>query len=178
MKRMRHVWMLALLVSGSALLATNFAEGATPFSEGSQPRGEAEKCPDVTLAPGNVLWGQVQTSQAAPLGNADLVVTQAGREVARTATDAQGNFQISGIRGGTYTLATAGSATTIRVWTANAAPPSAQHGVLLVERGDVVRGQGAGGTFWRTVTNPWVSAGVITAAIAVPIALNNNDSGS
>jgi predicted DCC family thiol-disulfide oxidoreductase YuxK len=107
-----------------------------------------------------------------------VALLQGGREVASAMTDTSGTFQISGLRGGNYTLASAGSTTNIRIWSEGSAPPSARPAVVLVEPGVVVRGNNGGGAFWRTVTNPWVSATAIAAAIAVPIALNNNDSGS
>ena len=102
-----------------------------------------------------------------------------------------------------------------RVWTGQAAPPSATESVLLVQQGEVVRGQyvdpygGApadpyGGpmmgdacgpcgpppacgplrSLWPEesscgfLANPWVIGGAIAAAIAIPLALSDNDDGS
>jgi len=87
--------------------------------------------------------------------------------MARTTTDERGLFVIEGVRGGSYNILVAGTA-----------PPTAREALLVVTPDPVALGQNAGGTFWRTVTNPWVSAGLIGAAVAVPIALNNNASGS
>ena len=58
----------------------------------------------------------------------------------------------------------------------NTAPPAAQSAALLVSGSDVVRGQNGGLVYW--LTNPWVLAGLIAAAIAIPIALNNHGSSS
>ena len=41
----------------------------------------------------------------------------------------------------------------------------------------LIRGQYAPprqGRFWRVITNPWVTAGLVTAAVAVPIAITND----
>ena len=69
----------------------------------------------------------------------------------------------------------------IRVWAAGTAPPNSIAQLKLTTAPaspQVVRGQHCGPGFWGVLTNPWVSAGLITAAIAIPIAVSNDDSGS
>lgn len=171
------MWKRALLVIGGVLVATNFAYGQN-FAGQWNSVPEAATCVDVVLAPGGVLRGQVQNSQAAPCQAIELLLTQVGREPVRTITNEQGMFELNGVRGGAYAVVAGGTSMDVRLWMEGTSPPTARNALLVVARGDVARGQGAGGTFWRTVTNPWVSAGLIGAAIAVPIALNNNDSGS
>jgi len=160
------------------LIPATMTLGQTPTGEPKRLRFEAPTCVDVVLGPGGVLRGQVQSATAAPCSEVELVLLQVDQEVARTTTDGHGLFQLEGVRGGAYSLASAGSSVEVRLWAEGTAPPTAQDALLVVAGRDVTLGQGAGGTFWRTVTNPWVSAGLIGAAIAVPIALNNNDSGS
>jgi len=170
----KHVLMLI----GGVFVAANLAHGQAPASAQAERASIPTTCVDIVLAPGGVLSGQVRDDQTAPCGDRELVLMQVGQETARTITDAQGMFQISGIRGGAYVVSAGAMNVDVRLWTEGTAPPSASNALLLTVPNDVVRGQGAGSTFWRTVTNPWVSAGLIGAAIAVPIALNNNDSGS
>jgi hypothetical protein len=79
-----------------------------------------------------------------------------------------------------------------RLWAPGSAPPHAQQAVVLVGNETVVRGQspscgrcghcrhccGAGrgaGPLGRLVRNPWVIAGLIGAAVAIPIATDNDD---
>lgn len=171
-------WKVALVATMGALIPASVTLGQSPTGEPKRLRFEAPTCVDVVLGPGGVLRGQVQSATAAPRGAVELVLVQVDREMARTTTDEQGHFQLDGVRGGAYSVASAGSCVEVRLWAEGTAPPAAQDALLLVAGRDVTLGQGAGGTFWRTVTNPWVSAGLIGAAIAVPIALNNNDSGS
>jgi hypothetical protein len=64
-----------------------------------------------------------------------------------------------------------------RVWTVNTAPPVAQPGAMVVAGQDLVRGQ-ASSPVLRFFTNPWVLAGLVGAAIAIPIALSNDDDDS
>ena len=188
-----RAWTNALVVASGILVAGNLSYGQTPQGQRSNLAGVAT-CVDVVLAPGGVLRGQVQTGQAAPCGAMELVLIQVGKESARTTTDRHGEFQLSGVRGGAYAVSAGGATMDVRLWAEGIAPPSARDALLVITRDDVLsgqspaaspgqgldvtRGQDPGGTFWRTVTNPWVSAGLIGAAIAVPIALNNNDSGS
>jgi hypothetical protein len=130
---------------------------------------------DVALGQGGALRGQLVDAQGAPLSGATVSVQQNGREVTSTATDGQGNFAVSGLRGGVYQVATANSAGVYRLWAADTAPPAAQQQALLVSGGDAVRGQSQAARFF---TNPWVLAGLVGAAIAIPIAVSNSDRSS
>ncbi|MCE9552172.1 MAG: hypothetical protein K8T91_02205 [Planctomycetes bacterium] len=193
MRTVCRVWTKALVVVSGILVASNLAYGQLPQGQQNNLPGVAT-CVDVVLAPGGVLRGQVQSGQAAPCGAMELVLMQVGKESARTTTDRNGMFELNGVRGGAYAVSAGGATMDVRLWSEGTAPPSARDSLMVIARGDVSRGQGSdglqgqgsdvtrgqgpGGTFWRTVTNPWVSAGLIGAAIAVPIALNNNDSGS
>lgn len=180
-----RLWTSALVIVSGILVASNLAYGQTSQGQRNNLPGAAT-CVDIVLAPGGVLRGQVQTGQAAPCSAMELVLMQVGKESARTTTDRHGVFELDGVRGGAYSVTAGGATMDVRLWTEGTAPPSARDVLLVIARGDVTRGQGAdvargqgpGDTFWRTVTNPWVSAGLIGAAITVPIALNNNDSGS
>ena len=89
--------------------------------------------------------------------------------VAQTVTDERGMFAVQGLRGGLYTVNSGRAATLYRVWTADTAPPVAKQSVWLVSEGSVVRGASEGGG--GLLNNPYVWAGVIATAIAVPIAV-------
>jgi hypothetical protein len=150
----------------------------------------APSAPDVALEAGGLMVGQVVDAQGAPRAGAPVVIQQKGVEVARTVADGQGRFAFSGVRGGVYHLVTSNGQAMYRCWAEGTAPPVAQQGALLVA-GDVVRGQcgscgtdpcacgGGGGLFgggW--LSNPWVLAAIVATAIAVPIAVSDNDDGS
>lgn len=166
----------ALAVAGMSMVGRADAQQPPNYSIGVQQPARPTLA-DVSLAPGGLLRGYLLSDNGTPRANAELVLVQDGREVVRTVTDGQGAYQISGLRGGIYTIATFATHSTVRLWTEGTAPPAAQQLLVVAEKVDVARGQN-GGALWRTVTNPWVTAGLIGAAIAVPIALNNNDSGS
>ncbi len=68
-----------------------------------------------------------------------------------------------------------------RLWAPNTAPPVAQQGVILVVGDDVIRGQHgySAGPFasmaqW-VADHPLITASAIGAAIAIPLALDDDD---
>jgi hypothetical protein len=129
---------------------------------------------DVALGNGGRLEGQVVDSQGQPQAASEVTVWQNDQQVAATQADADGNFAFTGLRSGVHQVAAGQGASVLRLWAPQTAPPAAGDRALVVSDQSVVRGAGAAG-FVNFVTNPWVLAGVVAAAIAIPIALNNND---
>ena len=86
----------------------------------------------MALQDGGTLVGQVVDQQGNPLGNTRVTVLQQDQEVANAATDANGNFQVSGLRGGIYQVAAGQGMAVYRVWAPNTAPPSAQASAMVV----------------------------------------------
>jgi hypothetical protein len=132
---------------------------------------------DVTLGEHGQLQGQVVDAQGVGFAGADVLVWQNDCQIGSARADAQGRFIVSGLRGGVYRLLAAGGCGVFRVWTKDAAPPAARSAVLVVANQNIVRGR-IGPTRWQQAT-PWVMAGVLGAAMIVPISLtNDNPSGS
>lgn len=96
--------------------------------------------PDVAMSAGGKLTGAVVTRQGKSLDGAVVVISQVGEPIAKTTTDAKGVFAVAGLRGGVYQLHVGGQETTVRAWTAEAAPPAARTQAVLVT-GEAVRGQ-------------------------------------
>ncbi|HYO26348.1 MAG TPA: carboxypeptidase-like regulatory domain-containing protein [Lacipirellulaceae bacterium] len=154
------------------------------------PTGHAAAVNDVALATGGVLTGQVVDAQGAPVAQAPVALLAEGRELIRVASAADGTFAISGLRGGIYEVAAAGQQNVYRAWTADTAPPAAGAGVMVVSGGEVVRGQyGYGpppapktGIFHKTMgwvsNHPFITAGIVATAIAVPVAIAETDDAS
>jgi hypothetical protein len=151
---------------------------------------------DIALAKGGVLTGQVVDTQGQSLEQAEVVLKSGGKEIARCQTDKAGKFQVLGLRGGSIEVASMGTTGNCRVWATGTAPPAAQPGLLVVAEGDVVRGQHGGGRrvpghgygrgvrghggglLAKMIEHPLVTAGAVGAAIAVPLAVSNDDSPS
>ena len=156
---------------------------------------------DVALRDGGVLLGQVVDRQGAAQRGQRVSLLLDQSQIAVAETDANGLFAFQGLRGGVYQLAAAEGAGAYRVWAPGTAPKVAEPGVLLVAGGDLVRGQDYYGDnyygdnyycdnytcydnyspplsrvkFW--LSNPWVVAGIVATAVAVPVGIPNADRG-
>jgi hypothetical protein len=134
---------------------------------------------DVALRHGGVLVGQVVDQQGAAKAGALVSVQYANHEVVRTTSDANGVFAAQGLRGGQYQLVTEDGISVCRLWAPDTAPPAARPAALLVSGNNVVRGQWGGGPMHQWLgwvkAHPYITAGVIATAIAVPLALADDD---
>jgi hypothetical protein len=131
---------------------------------------------DVALQAGGVLRGQIVDEQAMPQAQTRVAIVKQNEAVAVAETDQEGRFSVAGLKAGTYELVTAESGAAYRFWSPQAAPPAAQDAVLLVEDSTVTLGQkGKGGSRFGWLTNPWLLAGLVAAAIAIPLALADDD---
>jgi hypothetical protein len=134
---------------------------------------------DVALRPGGILVGQVVDQQGVVKPGAVVSVQYSDYEVVRTTTDSNGVFAAQGMRGGQYQLVTEDGVSVCRLWAPDTAPPSARPAALVVSGNKVVRGQWGGGPVHQWVdwvkAHPYITAGVIATAIAVPLALADDD---
>lgn len=137
----------------------------------------ASRIADVALRDGGAMIGAVYSAEGLPQADQLVSLQTNGREVVRTKTDEHGRFIADGLKGGVYQVVTAEGVSTYRAWSPGTAPPSAQPAALVVN-GEVVRGFGHHGTLGHWLSNPWVLAAIVATAIAVPIALNDDDSSS
>jgi hypothetical protein len=135
---------------------------------------------DVALRSGGLLVGQVVDSQGVLKAGTAVSIRQGEHEVVRTTTDENGMFAAQGLRGGQYQLLTQDGSSAYRLWAADTAPPSARPAALIVSGKDVIRGQmGGGGMVGWVKAHPYITAGVVAAAIATPLAfIDDDDNGS
>ena len=124
---------------------------------------------DIALADGGVLHGQLVDLQNRSVANVPVSVRTQDQEVARAITTNDGHFTVQGLRGNrVYQVAAGQGQGVYRLWTANAAPPSAQNNALVYTQ------FGGGGGLKMLLANPVVVAGVVATAIAVPVAIANS----
>ena len=136
------------------------------------------KVADVALANGGVLHGQVVNAQGAPVAKVEVRAATQGNFVGTAMTDDQGQFAIADLRGGVYHVGTVQNGYAFRIWDANTAPPVAQPAALIVTGEETVRGgwgKNCCGWCWQCLTNPWVMGAIVAAAIAIPLALDDDD---
>ena len=100
---------------------------------------------DVALSEGGALVGKVVNAQGKTMDGAVVTISQGQKQVARVVTDDKGAFTVTEMRGGVYQIKAGDGTSVYRVWTAEAAPPSARPQALVVTNPQVVRGQGGGG---------------------------------
>lgn len=135
---------------------------------------------DVALRPGGVLVGQVVDQQGTVRPNSTVSIQQGQQEVVRTTTDQNGIFAAQGLRGGQYQIMAEDGQSFYRLWAVNTAPPAASQAAVVVTGQEVVRGQwGAeyGGRWLDWVrSHPYITAGIVAAAIAAPLAVAASDS--
>ena len=159
---------LGMVVPQAALAAAPNGP-ASPAGQSDTPT-QSSIIRDIALRPGGVLVGQIVTAEGTAQAKAPVSLQQNGKELVRTATDANGFYAIKGLRGGVYHVVSRQTVETYRLWSPGTAPPAAKDAALLVEGNGVFRGQLGG-----ILANPWVLTAVIATAIALPIAISNND---
>ncbi len=164
MKRLQFVARRATWLSLAGLIMFPPWQARAEQRTGSNP---APAVVDVALDANQLLHGQLLDGSAVP-AKGHVTLLKGGQLLAAADAADDGNFALRVPQGGTYQLATADSTTTIRVWTQCAAPPHSQQRMVLVQ-GGVLRGQQGAMPF--SSISPWVIAGVVAAAIGVPIIL-------
>ena len=97
---------------------------------------------DVALANGGVMQGQVIDAQGHPVPMTPIAVLHESKEVAKTTTDADGNFTVSGLRSGQHVIVAGDEGKLVRMWSENTAPPSANSRVMITKGQQIARGQG------------------------------------
>ncbi len=137
------------------------------------PTKPAATASDVALSPDGTLRGQLLSPQGRGLPGVHVAVSTGARDLGSTVTNTEGRFELRGLKGGVLTLTAGQSRTTVRAWTAKAAPPAAKGDVLLVAGQSQALGQWSG--FKKVITNPWVIAGIVAAAVAIPVAIHNSN---
>jgi len=130
---------------------------------------------DVALHDGGSLTGQVLDAAGTPVAGTAVAVLDQGRAVASTQTGADGRFAMAGVKAGVYEVATSNGVTVCRLWAPRTAPPAAQSDALVVHGETVVRGAQGGGGVIKFLSNPWVLGGIVAAAIAIPLILDDDD---
>lgn len=191
MKAKRFTYVVVVLfacVSTGTLTAT-----AAPVGLSTQQ--SSRLIHDVALQSNGVLVGQVVDGQGQGLAGSVVSVAKQNTKIAQVRTDEQGRFQVAGLTGGVHQVSMAGQTSSCRLWAPRTAPPAAQQGLMLVEQADIVRGQcgcgtpvsgcgcgvygrgaGGGGIAGWMANHPVLVAGGIAAAIAVPLAVDDDDS--
>jgi hypothetical protein len=160
--------MLWLAVAGLVLPPAGHSSASdTPASQ-TQAASPQAPLADVALTSDNILQGQLLDRQGSPKTATKVQLTSGAKVLSECMTDQQGAFRIPVERGGVYTLSDGEASALVRVWTHDAAPPSAKPAVLMVSDPELTRGSlGRGGL--DTVIG-WAAIIGVTGAIIWAIA--------
>lgn len=176
MKRSLSNRALIAVLAGATWMCPTMSQikAATPATRSAAPTVAQNTVPirDVELGTGGALRGQVTNAQGAPAAGELVVIEQRGAEIQRVSADDQGRFVADGLRGGVYEVKTRNSLQVFRCWANRTAPPAARGQVLLVSDSATVNGQRS---FANLLFNPVTVILGVAAAIAIPLALTNND---
>lgn len=96
---------------------------------------------DIELAADGTLQGQVYTSEGRPVENALVELQYQGTAIARTTTGPEGDFLITGVRGGAHQVAIGSMMSPVRLWKNGTAPEGAVDGIVIAGNENVIRGQ-------------------------------------
>jgi hypothetical protein len=122
---------------------------------------------DIGLQHG-VFAGRVVDHTGTAAKSAEVVVRQGEKVIAKTTTDETGRFEVKGLRGGVYEVASGKTIGTYRVWQQEVAPPAAKEQALLVLGENGTRGQFGG----LRAGSIFIAATLVTATVLSIIAID------
>jgi hypothetical protein len=166
------------------MLIGQFAQAAGPQPVSQEPRANSTQplIGDIQLSEGGTLRGLVLDSSGGAQASAPIALYQDGHVITTVCTGPSGEFAISQLTAGIYELQTPAGRTMYRLWAPNTAPPVAQDGIVMIDGQNIVRGQHERGAWLGHVgsalANPWILAIIVAAAIAIPLALDDDDDAS
>jgi len=173
----KSAWSAGLLLSITAQAVFASEPQAAPNQSASSPPVHWR---DVALDGDGKLRGQIVDQTAASKSRVRVDVYQQNRFVLSTETNHRGEFAIKGLKGGLYQVVAScptgeSGVALFRIWTNRTAPPAAISDAVMVIRQDIVRGQWCANPA-AFFSRPAVAAAIITAAVLIPIAVNNSGS--
>lgn len=172
LNRTVHRILLSIVTAGLLMESVALADGPP-----NMPGAATPPVQDVVLLEGNVLLGQLVDAHGRPGAAMDVSVLQNSRVIVTNRTTADGRFAVSGLRSGVYQIATPTSVSTVRLWTREVAPPVADSEAVIL-CGETIVARRVRRTSWLGILgNPWVMAGITAGAVAIPLAIDDDDNG-
>ena len=165
-----RVAVVAMTCLGVCLPTRSFA-GQTVVVDGIPVVQTVE---NLSLQDGTLIGGLVDANGKG-VADAPVVIGQKGKPVAQLRTDKDGRFAAKGLKPGVYQVVSHGAVTTHRVWAQDQAPTDAKKGVIHTVDPQIARGAPSNGGLLGVLANPLVLTLAIAAAIAIPLALDDDD---
>jgi hypothetical protein len=131
-----------ILLSNTAIAFDNSRPDQSASDRSTAQRTRIAR--DVELQADGALRGKVFTSDQRPVENAQIELKFEGTTIARTTTDVEGDFLITGVRGGAHEISVGSMNSPVRLWKNGTAPFGAVDGFVVAASEEIVRGPGFG----------------------------------
>ncbi len=95
---------------------------------------------DIAITDG-LLVGTVLNTAAKPVAGLNVRLMHSDRVIATVTSDENGQFSVRGLRNGGHVLVVGDTRQAVRLWSEQAAPPTAVSGMAIIVDEEVVRGQ-------------------------------------
>ena len=159
---------VALTLVGCSLVGMLLPQGCLAAVAQANQVAVRNATVDLTLSAQQTIQGQLVDSNGVPQAQNPIVLISEGQIVNKTVTAANGQFSIPVAKAGVYQISDGKAETTVRVWTASAAPPAARPGLLLVTGTSTERGALDNSTIGALI-GVGVFAGVTAAVVAAAV---------
>ncbi|HQX49485.1 MAG TPA: carboxypeptidase-like regulatory domain-containing protein [Planctomycetaceae bacterium] len=133
---MRTHTILTKAASVAACFGIFISSTASAFEGGRQ-----QVARDVELTSDGTLNGQIYTTEGRAVENAAVELRYQGVTVARAMTGNNGDFAVTGVRGGAHDLRVGAASTSVRLWKNGTAPAGSAENLVMAANENVVRGQ-------------------------------------
>jgi hypothetical protein len=148
---------------------------APASASAAAPADVPQHAADIALAAGGEFRGRVLDRNGRPSSDCEIRISHGRQCVACVRSGQQGEYVVTGLRGGLHSIATPDGATLCRFWAPGSAPPHAAQQLLLVSGDAALRGNcDKRYAVSGMLSNPWLLIAAGAVAIAVPVALNGN----
>lgn len=122
---------------------------------------------DISMSAEGIFAGRVIDHAGNVVPDAEVVISQGNRQVAKTVSDQSGAFSVSGLKGGVYNVRSGNTEGSFRIWTQSAAPESSKEQALVILGKNGTRGAIGGMGGGTLVLAAAVIASLIISAIAI-----------
>jgi hypothetical protein len=133
---MRKHTILAKAASIAACFGILLSNSSSAFAG-----GPSQVARDVELTGDGTLVGQIYTSEGRVVENTTVELSYRGVTVAEAVTGSNGDFAITGVRGGAHDLSVGAATTSVRLWKNGTAPAGSVQSLVYAGEESVVRGQ-------------------------------------
>ena len=103
--------------------------------------GRMTEVNDVALDDRGILHGSFVDQLGLPLPGTQVIARQGKTKTRKAITNGAGTFQLTGLKGGIWSITVGSQSTLYRIWAPGIAPPIAKSRLLVIKRALAIRGQ-------------------------------------